>query len=217
MSQTLFLNFPNGTLNLATNEFNEKKNNSDEYPCIFVEYENKNENKMEYLKNEFINKIFPSIIDREVHLQYDAKMLFGFPSNKVMINFDGKGKSLYTGFLAHIMGTYAGRVPNSLIIEEEEKDCELQSMMGKRFLLIDDIKGKINSGVAESYFANDCFVQANYQINCTIIPEAFTESSRFILTRFPIELSIMIEENILSDEFVKRYGCQFIHILLEQN
>lgn len=217
------LNFPNGILDLGTIDFRkimEQVNvNSMQ---ISVKYEDKNDIKMEFLRKEIINKIFKSENERNVHLKFDARMLCGLTSNEMMINFAGKGKSLWTHFLYKIMGTYAARLPSSLISDKSEIDKTdlelLESVKEKRFLLFEDVQ-TIDVDLVKMYYDDDCFLQAQCQINCTKLP-AIIGNKRSLMTKvtlvpFGAQISMKIDEDILGDKFIEEYGCQLIHILLE--
>ena len=229
MSQSIqnnkfILNFPNGKLDLRTIHFKETmeqdKINVNSMQ-ISVKYEEKNDIKMEFLRKEVINKIFKKENERNVHLKFDAKMLGGLITKEMMINFAGVGKSLWTHFLRKIMGTYAIQLPSSLISERceiETIDLELlQSVKEKRFLLFEDVQ-TMDLDLLKMYYDNDCFLEAKCQINCTKLPVMLgnEESLKTVtLVPFGAQISITIDADILSDEFIEEYGIQLIHILLE--
>ena len=136
------LEFPNGTLDLTTKEFQYRtkqcKNNVNSMQ-IAVKYEDKNEIKMKFLREKLINKMFKGEDERKVHLTYDAEMLYGSsyhekmfygPSSKqMMFNVAGIGKSLWTNLVGKVMGTYAARVHPSLIYEKTDtEETDWQSL-----------------------------------------------------------------------------------------
>ena len=217
------LNFPNGTLDLRTINLKKIKEQINVNSMqISVKYEDKNDIKMEFLRREIINKIFQSENERNVHLKFDARMLYGLTSNEMMINFAGVGKSLWTHFLCKIMGTYAARLPSSFISDKskiDKTDLELlKSVKEKRFLLFEDVE-TIDVDLVRMYYDDDCFLQAQCQINCTKLPVILGKEENFMtevtLVPFGAQISMTIDEDILSDKFIEEYGCQLIHILLE--
>ena len=216
------LEFANGTLNLKTYDFKQRKKqekNNETLMQLAVKYEDKNDIKIEFLKENLINKIFKIENERKIHLQYDAEMLHGSSSKQMMFNIAGKGKSLWTNLLIKIMGTYAVAVPSSLISDKTENEkTNWELLKEKRFLLFEGVDvQKIDVDFVKK--CCDCFSQTKCQINCQEVPGSLTKDEKLmetiILFRFGEQIKITINEDILSDKFVEKYGCQLIHILLE--
>ena len=226
MSQSIqkdqfILNFPNGKLDLRTIKFKktmEQDKSNVNSTQISVKYEERNDIKINFLRKEVINRIFKTKNERNVHLKFDAKMLGGLNTNKMMINFAGVGKSLWTQFLCKIMGTYAAQLPSSLISDKSEIDLELlKYVKEKRFLLFEDVQ-TMDLDLLKMYYDNDCFLEAKCQINCTKLPVMLGNEEilkTVTLVPFGAQISITIDKDILSNEFIEEYGSQLIHILLE--
>ena len=135
--------FPNGLFSLKPNSKFIQTNVNMGHLQMGIQFEERDEKKIEYLKENLINKLFPNEEERKLHLLYDSTILGGCKPKQIMFNYGigNNGKSTWSNILCQIMGTYAVRfIPasNDALYRFFGAD-QAKQLAGKRFIVIEGI------------------------------------------------------------------------------
>lgn len=94
-----------------------------------------NQENIKYLKEEYLSKIFVDEEDRKVYLIFTSTMLLGhYIKNFMICNGSGNnGKSQITGFNAKVMGDYASKLSNEMILSFTPDRAGMFKLNGLRY------------------------------------------------------------------------------------